>query len=239
MTTRTSTEAFAEAVAAMVHDDHVGDILARLLTDCCEVLGVDAAAILVLDDRHRPTLLSSTSHGVEQLEMLQAQEEEGPCVDVMASAVSLRVAGADTIRKRWPEVGQTIVEAGFGFVAAHPMAWHGRVLGGLNLFAAEPPPDDSGSGPVEALGRAFADLATVVLVHTAVLPPDQITTRVHAAVVAREVVEQAKGVLAQLRAVGIPEAGRLLQEMARLSGRSLSVTAAELIEQVQQPSHRP
>ena len=83
------------------------------------------------------------------------------------------------------------------------MRWHGQVLGAINFFYPEPVADYADRLTV---GQAFADMATLILR----LPPDvgraDIAARTRQALVARTLVEQAKGVLAYQRGIPVDQA---------------------------------
>ena len=170
MTNRTSEQAFADAASGMVHADPVSDILSRLVKDC--VAGGRA-------QKRRPSwcwmpmtqlgLLASSSAAATHLELLQAQDVQGPCVDVVRTGERQSATGAAEMARRWGHVGDAIAEAGFGFVGAFPLDWRGRVLGGLNVFGGEGTQRDAS---IDAVCQAFADVATIVLVHSSEIPAD-------------------------------------------------------------------
>ena len=128
--------------------------------------------------------------------------------------------------QRWADVGSAISAAGFGRIDAYPMSWRGRVLGGLNIFrrSAEGVDDE-----VATLSQAFADIATLAVVQSTEIPADQITARVHDAIMARAQVEQAKGVLADVRGLDLSEAYEELRRLAADQGSSLTETAIEIV----------
>ncbi|MCW2832966.1 MAG: hypothetical protein JWN68_919 [Nocardioides sp.] len=225
MTHRTSEQAFAAAASGMVHARPVGDILSRLVKDCVEVTGAGAVAILVLDEHERLGLLASSLAAATHLELLQAQDTQGPCVDVISSGRHQSATGSDEMVRRWSSVGAAISEAGFTAVDAYPMSWRGRVLGGLNVFQDGPRPDDDGTGLV---CQAFADVATIVLLHSTDIPADEMTDRVHRATAARDLVEQAKGVLSELHSLDIEQAALRLEELAA----SQQITTADAAQSV-------
>jgi hypothetical protein len=229
MTRRTSAQAFADVAAAMVDDVHVGDILARLLADCAEVVDARAVAILVTDRRDRLALLSSTSAVAADLEMLQVQDEEGPCVEAVRTGEIVSANSPDMVG-RWGKVGATIVAAGFASVEAYPLRWRGRALGGLNVFRESP---HERSLEVDALTQAFSDVATIALLHSTDLTSHQVTARVHEAVVARSTIEQAKGVLRELEGVDLETAARRLREMAAAEDTSLREAALRVLDSAQ------
>jgi hypothetical protein len=224
--TRSSTDAFADAVAGVVGRRQVGDILGRLVRDCAEVTAAAAVAILVVDQRQRLSLLSATSSAAAELEMLQAQESAGPCVDVIRTGAAVSVSGVEALVSRWEGVGTAVVRTGFEAVDAFPMRWHGHTIGGLNLFHTD---EVAAASLDRSLAQAFADVATIVLVHSSDIPADQIAARVHEAIVARGTIEQAKGVLSYAEGLDMEQADRRLRELAENRGRSVSETAREVV----------
>jgi len=229
MTNRTAAfEVMATASAAMLSAHHPADILAQLMTDCMEPLGAHSAAILVRGDDGELSLLSASSHAAAEIEMLQTQVSAGPCVDAIEQGVLVEAVGAAELVARWPTVGSAIRDAGYTSVHAFPMSWHGHVLGGLNIFRTD---EDEQIDDTRQIGQAFADVATLVVVQVANVPADQITARVHEAIAARSVVEQAKGVLAYLQGLDMERAYEELLQRSRLDGRSLTETARQVVRE--------
>jgi ANTAR domain len=159
--------------------------------------------------------------------VLQVQTGAGPCVECIDSRHPVVATGSDALVERWGDVGRAIVVAGFDAVAAYPMRWRGRVLGGLNIFRSTL---DSENAP-EDVAQAFADAATLVLIQSSEVPDDQITARVQDAVSARIQIEQAKGVLAHLRGIELADAYIVLKDMAAESAQSLTQTARHVVRE--------
>ncbi len=225
---RTTADAFGDAAAAMVSEHVVADVLARLLADCTELVAAEAAAILVVDRTDELSLLSSSSHRAAEIEMLQIQRSNGPCVEAIRTGVHVTATGDDELTTRWGVVGQAITGSGYTRVDAYPMRWRGRVLGALNLFRRTSTDLDH---ETETLSQAFADVATLVVVQSTEIPSDQIAARVHEAIMARAQVEQAKGVLAHLRGVDMAEAYEELRRLTAEDGGSLTETALRVVRE--------
>lgn len=223
---RTTAQAFGEAAAAMVSEHSVADVLVQLLADCAELARAEAVAILVVDGSDELTLLSASSHRATELELLQIQRSDGPCVEAIRSGSRVTATGADELATRWPDVGRRISEKGFERVDAFPMHWRGRVLGGLNVFRQSSVDIDE---ETTTLCQAFADVATLVVVQSTEIPADQITARVHEAVMARDQVEQAKGVLAYVRGIDMAQAYTELRRLAVEDDRSLTEMALAVV----------
>ncbi|WP_255372134.1 GAF and ANTAR domain-containing protein [Cellulosimicrobium sp. CUA-896] len=221
---RTSTQALAASTSALLRGDDVTDLLARLLADAVAFLPVDGAAVLVAGPYGALELLSATSHREQQLELYQAQVDEGPCVDTVRDVAEVVCVGADEIVGRWPTVGVAVVGSGFSAVHAFPLRWHDGALGGLNLFGT----DASSFSPEEcALAQSFADVATLAVVHPTALADDEVRRRVEQALEGRAVVERAKGVLAHQ--LGVDPGDAYDELVARARGGSLTATAEAVV----------
>lgn len=216
-------QAFTNAVGALVGDYDVADVLAQLVEDCAELYPAASVAVMVRDEGENLELLSATSHRVEELELLQIQQEEGPCLDAILSGGQVRVRGADRMTERWPIVGPAVSSAGFDEVHSTPMHYRGRRIGALNMFLR------SNTAADVELGAAFADIATLVVVHSSGLSSGEVGNRLHQAVTARALIEQAKGVLAYRHRLEMADAYRLLLRRSREAGETLSDTAEAVI----------
>jgi hypothetical protein len=221
---RTAASLAAALEAIVLPDPDVADVLAHLLADCAESTAADTCALLALDSKGELSLLASESHRAVELELLQIQRDDGPCVEVMSSKEPLHVFGDDEIRSRWPSVGGAVVDAGFHAVEAYPMRWRGAVLGGLNLFRA-----DEHAPAAGAVAQAYADIATLVVVQSVSVDADQVRASLYEALSARGVVEQAKGVIAYREDTDLGAAYASLLRRAESSGVPLTQTALDVV----------
>jgi hypothetical protein len=231
-TTTTLAEAFADAVSALVGEPDVTDVLAHLVADCATVTGAESVAILARDFTGELSLLAATSHRVTELEILQIQRSNGPCVDVIETNQPLAAAGDTEIIARWHHVGHAIIEAGYHSVEAFPLRWRGTVLGGLNIFRTTPP--DPTADP--QIAQAFADIATLAVIYSMPISAEQAATRLHETLNARELVEQAKGVISYLQHVDMGTAYQILLHRAETTGDTLTHTATTILDEQQ---HHP
>jgi transcriptional regulator with GAF, ATPase, and Fis domain len=236
MTAATASQAFVDAAAAMVQQEDVAGTLNRLLADCAKFSAANAVGLLVRNGQHRLELLSATSHQAAELELYQLQHDTGPCVDAAREGVALSATTDAEIIERWGGVGEAIVAAGFHAVHAVPLRWHGRLIGAMNAFHSVP---ETADDEARQLTQAFADMAAVVIVQSAELTPSQLDERIQAALAGRSVLEQAKGVLAQLTGVDMAAAYELLVQRATSDGSSLTETAIGIIQEAGKRSGRP
>jgi hypothetical protein len=112
------------------------------------------------------------------------------------------------------------------------MRWHGHTLGAMNVFHATPEPATADG---RALGQAFADIATIVLIQTTDVSLQQVTANVQEALSARTTIERAKGVLAYRRGVDRATAYDLLVAMVGAES-TITATAVQVIATAQRPS---
>ncbi|GEK23450.1 ANTAR domain-containing protein [Cellulomonas xylanilytica] len=226
MTDHQPVEALGHLLAALVREHETGDVLAEIVHECASLLPADAAALLVDNGGHGLEPLSATSHRASELEVYQAQQDTGPCVDAVRTGETVVAVGAAEIIARWPDVGRAIVDAGFASVHAFPMSWHGHTLGGLNVFSEQAVLLAESS---LLLGQNLADVATLTLAQPQLLREDELAGRIRSALEGRVAIEQAKGVIAEREGVDMATAyDRLLQRVLD-TGSTLGATARRVV----------
>jgi GAF domain-containing protein len=194
--------AFVELADTLVDDYDVIDVLDRLVAHSVSLLGADAAGIMLVGPHGRLRVVASSSEQSDWTELLQIQADEGPCIDCVRTGQPVTVTDLDTAAARWPRFTAalhertTLDEARYRSVHALPLRLRGEAIGGMNLFHTRP-------GPLpEAdlrLGQALADIATIgILQERAIRHGEVLTEQLQHALHTRVVIEQAKGVLAQL-----------------------------------------
>lgn len=171
--------------------DPVGIITAGLL-EACRSVSADAGGVLVRSTDDHLDVLAATSHRVHDLEVHQASTDEGPCVESMRLAKLVAVDSAEA-DERWPGFGERMRAAGYDRIFAVPMRWQGVGIGGLNVFWK---PAETCAPVDEVLLQAFADILTLAALHVRPMSVDDATRRLRETLEARNIVEQAKGVLA-------------------------------------------
>jgi len=216
----------ARAVASLVTEHDVTDVLAHFLTDGQEALGAAAAGLLVRSGTGELEVLTTTSHRAIDLEAYQAQQQTGPCADADDTGEYVFASGAHDIATRWPGLTASLAVTPYQAVQAHPMRWHGHVLGAITFFFAEPGAE---SRDQLVVGQAFADMATLILLTPHEIGGSEIATRTRHALMARAIVEQAKGVLAYQCGIPIDQAYDTLLNLARTEGVTLSEAAAAIV----------
>ena len=215
--------------AALVQPrDVVGSTIGLLLA-AVDAAGATAAGLIIRRlGQDRLQLLAATSHRAEELEVYQAQHDQGPCFDAVETGEIVRAASAAEIADRWPEAAAAFGRAGYRSVQAIPLHWHDDVIGALNLFWTH---DEAAVD--WPFGTVFANLATLTVVHSDPVTAGQVLDRTRSALNERTVVERAKGVLAQENDLTMDGAYTQLLELAARNGQLITAAAAVIVGQAQ------
>jgi len=228
-------DVFIEMADTLVDDFDLLDFLHTLTERCVQLLGVDAAGLLLTDAKGRLQVVAASSERTRLLELFQLQTDQGPCLDCFRTGVPVSVNDVSLSRK-WPRFTAAATEVGFAAVHALPMRLRTDVIGALNLFGTA-----SGALDDERLrvGQALADIATVgLLQQRAIHRRDVVTEQLQNALNSRVTIEQAKGLLAERLGVGVAEAFTILRSAARSRNRRLSDLAQAIVDGTE-PFSRP
>jgi hypothetical protein len=133
----------------------------------------------------------------------------------------------DGAEDRWPLFAPKAQEAGFHMVHALPLRLRSDVIGAMNIFSSEV---SELSHQDVNLTQALADVATIgILQERAVKHGTDLADQLQGALNSRVVLEQAKGIVAERRQVGMDEAFALLRSYARNNRTQLSAVAGAII----------
>ena len=89
---RALAEAFVSLADTLVDEYDVIELLDRLSTDCVALLPVDAAGLLLSDQRGSLQVVSASTAQAHLMELFQVQTSEGPCLDCFHSSSQVTVA---------------------------------------------------------------------------------------------------------------------------------------------------
>jgi ANTAR domain-containing protein/GAF domain-containing protein len=222
----------ANVTTSLVGDHDVLGSVTNLLAGCERCLAADGSGIVVQrPDDLRLEFLAATSHRAEDIELYQAQIDQGPAADTIATGQAV-TAGGTVFADRWPALADRFRARGFRSVYAHPMRWRGQTFGALNLFfASETAPE--GTAPI---AQAFSDLATMVVAHSTTSRLPDVAGPLRVALTQRILIEQAKGVLAYTENLTVDDAFDRLLRLAETNDRPLSDVAARIVHSVAQQS---
>ncbi|MGW8378000.1 GAF and ANTAR domain-containing protein [Streptomyces sp. ODS28] len=226
---------FAEMTDALVDDFDIIDFLQRLAGHCVELLDAGSAALMLADPWETLWTVAASDARAQRLGSAARQLSEGPCVASYRSGA--RAADEDLALgdARWPAFARQAAELGVRGGVALPLRLRGQAIGALGLFRSAP-------GPFAAeelqLAQALADSATVgLLQQRAPDGAEAIVAQLRATFGSWVVVEQAKGMLAELWNVTPEEALTALRERARTRGTLLTDLANGVLHGRIAPEH--
>jgi ANTAR domain/GAF domain len=200
----------------------------QLVHDCVEFLPVRDAGIMLDDQRGSLRVLASTSEETRLLELLELQNDDGPCLEAFASSTTVSAPDLRASAGRWPGFEAEAAELGINGAYAVPMQLRDRTIGALNLFCATP------VGLTEAevrVAHVMATMATLgILNHWTVRRQEVLAEQLQHALGSRIVIEQAKGVIAERSQVDMGTAFGMLRSFARRSRRTLADVAGEVTQ---------
>jgi len=219
---------FVELADTLVADFDLIDFMSVLVERCAELLDSAEVGLALAAARGELRVMASSSERMRALELIEVQNDQGPCRDCVRTGEQVLNQRLDGAEDRWPRFAPEAREAGFHMVHALPLRLRSNVIGAMNIFSAElrelSPQDVN-------LTQALADVATIgILQERAVKHGTDLADQLQGALNSRVLLEQAKGVVAERRQVGMDEAFALLRSYARNNRKQLSAVARAIID---------
>jgi transcriptional regulator with GAF, ATPase, and Fis domain len=218
---------FVELADTLVAEFDVIDFLHTLADRSVELLGAEAAGLMLADQRGNLQLIASSVESARLLELFELQNAEGPCLDCFRTGEQIVNLDDASMQARWPRFWAETRQLGFGSAHALPMRLREEVIGAINLFGG------TGAALSEqdiAIGQAMADVATIgLLQERSVRQKEVLAEQLQTALNNRVLIEQAKGVLAERAQVPIDAAFGLMRGHARAHKRTLSGVAIDIV----------
>jgi putative methionine-R-sulfoxide reductase with GAF domain len=175
------------AVRLQDEDSRDGTLRAIVHSALDLVPGTKWAGICLIQGK-RVTVEASSHDLVSELDQLQNDVGEGPCLSAIHQQHTVRVTDLAKPDQPWPHFAATALERGVHSMMSLRLPGRRETLGALNLYAAQP---DAFTPNAEMLAELVAQHAAIALAGA---------TREHhlnAALVNRDVLGQAKGILMQ------------------------------------------
>ena len=149
---------FVELADTLVADFDLIDFLTVLVERCAELLETAEVGLALAATRGEFRVMASSSERMRALELIEYQNDEGPCRDCLLSGDQVLNARLDDVGGRWPRFAPQAREAGFRMAHALPLRLRSEVIGAMNIFSTESrelSPEDVN------LTQALADAATI------------------------------------------------------------------------------
>jgi transcriptional regulator with GAF, ATPase, and Fis domain len=221
-------ETFVELADTLVADFDVVEFLHGLADHCVRLLAVDAAGLMLADQRGSLRVIASSSEQARLVELFQLQHEEGPCLECYRTGAPVAEPELAAAEDRWPSFAPAAVEGGFAAVQALPMRLRDEVVGAMNLFMHTP---GRLTETELRVGQALADVATIGLLQERNLRHQEVLAeQLQGALNSRVMIEQAKGLLAERLGLDMGQAFELLRGQARRQNRRLAALAGAVAD---------
>lgn len=223
-------EILVEAVDSLIDDFDVIEFLHRLAARCVELLDIDAVGIMIIDPYGELQVIAASDEHTRLLELFALQHAQGPCVECYRTGQAQ--LNIDLLSPRVTETFGPFAArarlAGFRTTHAIPMRLRHQIIGAVNLFHSR---SGNMSEPDVRLSQALADVATIAILQQRTIEQGNIDkAQLQAALHSRVVIEQAKGILAERRQIGLDEAFESLRSYARPRGLRLSELAQQVVQ---------
>lgn len=219
-------EVFVELADTLVTGFDLIDFLSTLADATVELLAVDAAGLMLTDQRGQLQVVAATTTTAQHLELAELANADGPCLD--SYRTGQQVVNAADAQARWPQFTARAAQAGFASVHALPMRLRQQTIGAMNLFCVSADPL---SGDDVAIGQALADVGTIgLLQERSVREKTLVAEQLQGALNSRITIEQAKGMLAERAGVDPEKAFTLIRAHARREHLRLGQVATAVIE---------
>ncbi len=218
--------AFVRLADTLANEFDLVEFLHGLSIDSVEIIGAEAASVMLADTRGGLRLVASSEERMRVLELFEIQSAQGPCLDAFGTGQAVQASAAES-RRRWPVFAPRATEAGFHVMCAVPMRARTDTIGALNLFRGN---DKPFSDAELEIARAMAQVATIALIQErAIRERSLLVEQLQAALHSRVVIEQAKGMLAEHLSTTVDEAFRLLNRYTRDHNRRLTDVARDVV----------
>ena len=211
--------------------DDLNQAFRRIVDATHKLFAVDGAGLMLVDPEQLLRNAAVSDQRVDELENLQAEYGEGPCVDAFADKQQC-LAEDLASEQRWPRFTPAALNRGLAAVLASPIPYNRQAVGVVVVFSGRPRPWSPES---ELALIALTDVAAMALANAMQSEErGQLAQQLQHALDARTVIEQAKGALAARDLVSPREAFERLRRRARNQRRRVADVAAEVLAELEQ-----
>lgn len=211
----------------LVSGDDQFELLSDLSDSCARILDADAAGVSV-HDGEALRFVAASSEQMRLIELFQAEQQEGPCLDAFRSGAHVHVADLHDATTRWPSWTPKALHLGFQAADAFPLRLRDESVGALNVYSAatrQLPARDV------AVAQAFADIATIAMLQERALADQKVVRdQLQRALDSRVLIEQAKGIIAERNRVHVDDAFEAIRHHARSTNTRIGDVARDIVD---------
>ena len=216
----------ARSMSAPTTDGTIGYAL-RLVTSLASatVGGADGVSVS-LQRQGRLTTVASSNDTVLRMDQHQYETSEGPCIAAASRGHWFHIESL-AAEKRWPSFIPLAIDEGIASILSTPLMVGDRPVGALNIYSNT---EGAFGTDEQALAAMFATQASAFLADAGATTTDQqLGSRIADALLSREIIAQAKGILMARLSITADDASTALHNSARAASMAVRTQAAEVI----------
>jgi GAF domain-containing protein len=210
---------------AVLREKSLSDDLARLTRLTVSLIRSSTAVSVAMLIDGKPTTTAVSDHVALELDLVQYEEDEGPCIAALAgSPIRVGFLQAD---ERFPHFAVGAADQRINSVLSIPIRYEGEVIGTMNIYSrAEDAFGEEDTRMAEVVATAAANaIAKTELLTKARTIREQLQANVDEATL----VAQAQGVLMAIQQCSAQQAEALIRNAADTNTESLIDAATRII----------
>ena len=220
-------DAFATLTHTLVHDYDFVELLQNLVEICKDITGAAEVGLLLADETNQLEVVASTRENGDLVETMQRGADAGPCHSCYLTGNIVTDPSIADSPPEWAEFRDAALALGLESVVAIPMRFRETTIGVLSLYGDHTTHLDERD---LRAAQTLADAATISILHERVLhESDLLQQQLSLTLNARVLIEQAKGVLAQLHGIHPEDAFIQIRDYARSRKQNVNDVAAQLV----------
>ena len=205
----------------------LGRALERLTHCCVDLFGASSAGVVLGRTGDPLEVLASSDENCLLLDGFQLRNRSGPSLEAYATGGPVAVGDLDAASHRWPGFVPRAGELGFRSVHVFPMRFRADIIGVVNLYYASPTELVAGD---RRTAQTLADMTAIsVLQLHRLRDREMVAQQLQRALNSRIVIEQAKGMLAEMGDLGMARAFDALRRDARDNNLRLTEVAGQIV----------
>lgn len=184
---------------------------------------------VTLSREGRLQTVAASNDVVLNMDYDQYGTDQGPCLDAATLGEPVDSPSLDT-EQRWPLFVPKAQARGIRSIISTPLMAHGQAIGALNVYSRE---ETAFSAREKQWAAQFAEQASTLLTEARSVPThDALTQGLGEALMAREVIAQAQGIVMDRRRLTPAMALRFLLAVSRSTSRPLLTVCRDTVNTV-------
>jgi hypothetical protein len=209
-----------DVAAHLLNQDAIGDTLGSVTTAAVDLIDcIDYADVLMITEGEFRSV-KPTSPMIVELDQLQYDVGEGPCLAAASSDLIIRCPDLSA-DERWPRFAAGALERGIHSSLSFQLYTHKNGGAALNLFSRTPQTFDT---QTETLGAMLATQAAI-----AIISSDR-HTQFESALASRDLIGQAKGIIMERFKIDAVAAFMMLRHLSQTGNDKLLNIAQRVVE---------